>query len=168
MAPLISQLATGDAVFLDANMLVYHFEPHPLHGPICHQLLSRIDQQDLVGYTSTHVLSEMAHRLMMVEASALPGWAPSKIKLRLRQQPAALAALTQFRAAIDVVLQSRIAVLTIAPSLIATASVISQQHGLLSNDALIVAAMQSQGLMNLAGADTDFDRLPGIRRYVPA
>jgi predicted nucleic acid-binding protein len=168
MAPLFSQLKTSDSVFLDANTLVYHFGLHPSFGAACNQLLSRIEQQDLLGYTSTHVLSELAHRLMMIEASALPGWTASKIKLRLRQHPAALARLTQFKSAIDALLQSRVAVLTIAPSLIASAAVVSQQSGLLSNDALIVAAMQNHGLANLATSDTDFDRVPGITRYAPA
>lgn len=167
MALIFSQLATGDSVFLDANTLIFHFGLHATFGAACNQLLARIEQQDLLGYTSTHVLSEMAHRLMLVEASALPGWTPNKIKLRLRQQPAACAALTQFRAAIDAVLQSRIVVLSIAPSLVAGAAVVSQQHGLLSNDALIVAVMQNQGLVNLASADADFDRVRGIKRYVP-
>lgn len=168
MASLLSQLATGDAVFLDANTLVYHFQPHPIHGPACNQLLSRIDQQDLVGYTSTHVLSELAHRLMMIEASALPSWTASKIKLRLRQHPAAISNLTQFRTAVDAILQSRIVMLTIAPSLIAHATIVSQQNGLLSNDALIVAVMQSHGLANLASSDSDFDRVQAISRYAPA
>lgn len=168
MAAVFNQLATGDAVFLDANTLVYHFEPHPVHGQTCSQLISRIDQQNLQGYTSTHVLSELAHRLMMVEASSLPGWTASKIKLRLRQHPAALANLTQFRRAIEAILQSRITVLTISPALVAAASLVSQQSGLLSNDALIVAVMREQGLANLASSDGDFDRVPGIRRYAPA
>src|SRR5690348_8048494 len=116
MTPTFSQLRPGESVFLDANTLIFHFGLHPQFGAACNQLLSRIEQQDLVGYTSTHVLSELAHRLMMVEASALPGWTSSKIKRRLQQQPGALATLRQFRAAIGTVLQSRIDVLTVAPS----------------------------------------------------
>ena len=166
--PLFNQLKTGESVFLDANTLVYHFEPHPIHGNACNQLVSRIEQQDLLGYTSTHVLSELAHRLMMIEASALPGWTASKTKLRLRQHPAALSKLTQFRVAIEAMLQSRIVVLAIAPSLISSAATISQQNGLLSNDALIVAVMQSTGLSNLAISDADFDRVAGVTRFAPA
>lgn len=165
---LFQQLKSGASVFLDANTLVYHFQPHPVFGQDCTQLLVRIDQQDLRGYTSTHILSELAHRLMMVEASTLPGWTASKTKLRLRQNPTVLSNLSRFRSAIDAILQSHIAVLTIAPSLIATATALSQQYGLLSNDALIMAVMQTQGLTNLASSDTDFDRVPGITRYTPA
>jgi predicted nucleic acid-binding protein len=51
--------------------------------------------------------------------------------------------------------------------LIATAAAVSQQTGLLSNDSLIVAVMQANGLTNLASHDADFDRVPGITRYGP-
>lgn len=72
MPQIFSQLISRDSVFVDANTLVYHFGLHPTFGAACNQLLSRIEQQDLIGYTSTHVLGELAHRLMMVEASTLP------------------------------------------------------------------------------------------------
>lgn len=168
MPPLFDQLTTGESVFVDANTLIYHFGLHAGFGAACNRLLSRIEQQDLLGYSSTHVLSELAHRLMMIEASSQPGWTASKIKLRLRQQPAALSNLSQFRLAIQAVLQSRIVVLTITTSLIADAAVVSQQNGLLSNDALIVAVMRNHGLTNLASSDSDFDRVPGLTRYAPA
>ena len=58
--------------------------------------------------------------------------------------------------------------LSIPPNLIAVAAGLSQQHGLLHNDALIVAVMQTHGLTNLASNDADFDRVPGITRYAPA
>ena len=37
-----------------------------------------------------------------------------------------------------------------------SASEISRQQGLLTNDAVVVAVMQSEGLKNLASNDTDF------------
>jgi predicted nucleic acid-binding protein len=41
-------------------------------------------------------------------------------------------------------------------------------HGLLTNDAIIVALMAGHGLANLASNDADFDRVPGITRFAPA
>jgi predicted nucleic acid-binding protein len=49
-----------------------------------------------------------------------------------------------------------------------TAAALCQQVGLLTNDALSVAVMQAHGLNKVASADSDFDRVPGIRRYAPA
>jgi predicted nucleic acid-binding protein len=51
--------------------------------------------------------------------------------------------------------------------LIAAAASSSRQTGLLSNDALIVAVMQANGLTRLASSDRDFDRIPGLTRYEP-
>ena len=39
--------------------------------------------------------------------------------------------------------------------------------GLLHNDALAVAVMRAHGITNLASADPDFDRVPGITRFGP-
>jgi predicted nucleic acid-binding protein len=163
-----ADLVRGDPLFLDANTLVYHFEPHPTLGPACTQLLLRIEHQDLVGWSSTHVLTEVAHRLMMIEASRLPGVGPTKVKKRLQQKPAIVQRLTQFKVAIDELLQGSLQLLTISPAFISAAAKVSQQTGLLSNDALVVAVMQANGLTKLASADTDFDRVPGMSRYAPA
>jgi predicted nucleic acid-binding protein len=61
---IFADLTVGNSVFLDANTLVYHFQPHPILGAACTDLVERIEHQELRGFTSTHVLSEMAHRLM--------------------------------------------------------------------------------------------------------
>jgi predicted nucleic acid-binding protein len=136
---IFTDLVAGDSVFLDANTLIYHFGPHPAFGPACNQ-----------------------------EVSNLPGWSLAGAKQRLRRQPTALQGLSQFRQAIESVLTSRLQVLTIAPALIAAAAAVSQQTGLLSNDALIVAILQHHSLTKLASLDTDFDRVPGLTRYAPA
>jgi len=53
------------------------------------------------------------------------------------------------------------------PASVEKATELSQQIGLLSGDALVVAMMQAHGLTHLASHDTDFDRMPGIMRYGP-
>jgi predicted nucleic acid-binding protein len=160
-------LVTGDSVFLDANTLVYHFTPHPQLGRACSRLVQRIQNQDLLGFTSTHLVTELAHRLMTFEAGALAGWSPGKVTRRLRQQPTTICNLSRFRVAVESLFNSRIQVLTIPGPLVLTATILSQQIGLLSNDALIVVIMQANGLSKLASHDNDFDRIAGITRYGP-
>ena len=118
------------------------------------------------AFTSTHVLSEVAHHLMTLEAATHFGWT-SKVVQHLKQQPSAIQQLSAFRQAIEKVPQLGIQVLTVPAGLIATATVLSQQYGLLSNDALIVAVMQANGLSKFASNDADFDRVPGLTRYAP-
>jgi predicted nucleic acid-binding protein len=92
---ILTDLVDGDSIFLDANILVYHFAPHPTHGQVCNDLIRRVENQALIAYTSTAVLSDVAHHLMTFEASALFGWA-SKVVQRLRQDPSAVMKLSKF------------------------------------------------------------------------
>ena len=161
-----ADLSGGERLFLDANLMVYHFGSHPLLGPPCAQLLQRIGKQELTAFTSTHVLSEAAHHLMTLEASTHFGWT-SKVVQHLKQQPATIQQLSAFRQAVEKVPQLGIQVLTIPADMVDAAAGISQQIGLLSNDALIVAVMRANGLTKLASNDADFDRVPGLTRYAP-
>jgi predicted nucleic acid-binding protein len=163
-----ANLATGDAVFVDANILTYHFEPHARWGAACTQFLQRIENQQLAGYTSTQVIGEVSHRLMTMEAHRLLNWPIAGIGNRLRTNPTAVRSLGLFRTAVENLLQGRLQLLTVTPAHLATGVALSQQIGLLTNDGLIVAVMQANGLTRLASGDSDFDRVPGITRYAPA
>jgi predicted nucleic acid-binding protein len=163
-----ADLVAGTHVFLDANPLIYHFSLHPAFGPACHQLVAAIENQTLFGYTASHVVGEVAHALMIVEALALPGWAASNAPKRLKKQPAVVQGLSRFQTAVAAIYLSRIQVLSVRPDLMLRAAAISRQFGLLTNDALLVAVMQDHSLAHLASHDTDFDRVPGLTRYAPA
>jgi predicted nucleic acid-binding protein len=161
-------LLSGDAVFVDANILTYHCQPHPVLGPACTRLLQRIESQDLTGFSSTHVLAEVAHRLMTMEASVTFCWPFAGIGNRLRTNPNEVRRLSTFRVAVDALVLSKMHFLPVNAPLLARAAALSQSLGLLTNDALIVAVVQGNGLINVASHDADFDRVPGLTRFGPA
>ena len=162
-----TNLATGDSLFVDANILTYHFEPHALWGAACTQFLQRIENQQLGGYTSSPVIGEVAHRLMTIEAHRHLGWPIAGIGNRLRTNPTEVQKLGRFRTAVEDLLQSRLQILTVTAAHLAAGVALCQQIGLLTNDGLIVAAMQANGLTRIASSDADFDRVPGLTRYAP-
>lgn len=160
-------LAAGQSVFLDANPLVDHFSANPTTGLACQALLRRIVNRELVGFTSVHVLGEMAHRLMTIEACATFGWPYKGIAQRLAGHPAEVMKLRAFRQAIDDVQAFGFQVLAVLPHHVAAAAHLTLQYGLLYNDALIVGVMQDHKLTHLASGDADFDRVPLIERFGP-
>jgi predicted nucleic acid-binding protein len=164
---IFADLPMNSTVFVDANIFVFYFQPHVVLGRSCTALIKRIELQELVGFTSTHVVSEVAHRLMTMEASIKLGW-KSKIVNRLKQDPSAVQKLSDFRHACQQIPRLGFQLLTIDRLLPDTAAGISQQYGLLTNDALTAAVMQANGLTNIASNDSDFDRVPGLTRYAPA
>src|SRR5215218_10718966 len=93
-------LVPGDSVFVDANVFVFHFAPDPVLQVPCGQLLQRIENQEIQGFTSTRVLAETAHRLLTLEARARRGWSAGKVVQRLKQNPGVFPNLTRFRTAI--------------------------------------------------------------------
>jgi predicted nucleic acid-binding protein len=92
---IFADLTGGESIFLDTNTLVYHFTQHPAFGTACTDLLDRIERQEISAYTSTHILTEVAHRVMTVEASAAFNWPYAGIAPRLRRHSAQVQALAR-------------------------------------------------------------------------
>jgi predicted nucleic acid-binding protein len=69
-----ARIPAGVAVFFDANSLLYHFANDPQYGAACTQLVKRAEQGQHQGFTSAHVLSDVAHRVMTLEAIDRFGW----------------------------------------------------------------------------------------------
>ena len=165
---IFGEIPNGASVFLDANTFVYAFSQHSQFGPACRGLLERIDRGEISGLTSTHVLLETAHRLMTLEACSIFGWPFAGIAQRLSRHPVEVQQLSAHSQAVNQIINSQIKVISIAPELVLAATDFSRQHGLLTNDALIVAVMQASGLTSIASHDADFDRVPALTRYTPA
>jgi predicted nucleic acid-binding protein len=163
-----AEIPAGAAVFLDANTLVYHFANHASFGPACTQLVKRIEQHHLAGFISTHVLSEIAHRLMTLEAIDRLGWPPAVIAARLRKHHIEIPKVTVHIQAVAQIPLLGIQTVTITPPLVEAATIVSQQHEQLMGDARVVAVMQAHGLTHLASNNADFDRVPWLTRYEPS
>ena len=160
-------IRAGESVFVDANVFVYNFGPDPSFGPPSRVLLERIEAGDVKGCTSTHVLHDVAHRLMTLEACQTFGWPYSSIGQRLRRHPLEIQKLHKYRQALDEILAIGVQVLPVSAENVLLAGDLSRTHGLLSGDALILAVMQTQAVTNLASGDADFDRVSEITRYAP-
>lgn len=158
-------LVRGESVFVDANTLVYHFTVHPSFGVPCTDLIRRVNLGEVRGFISAHAVSETAHRLMTMEAVAINGWPHKGIAQRLKKHPDRIQALTHFRQAVASIPKLGIQTLPVEITDVENATAISQQFGLLSGDALVVAIMQSRNIVNLASYDADFDCIPWLRRF---
>lgn len=161
-------IPAGLAIFVDANILLYYFTAHGRYGPACQKLLERIENKEIAGFSSAHVLAEVVHRLMTVEACQRFRWSVRGIARRLRRHPAEVQQLSRSRQAVDELTLIGLDVLSVAKGHVSLAPDISRQYGLLCGDALAVAVMQAHGLVHLASRDADSDRVLGITRYASA
>jgi predicted nucleic acid-binding protein len=161
-------IPSRETVFLDANCIIYAATSDPQYGSACRRLLEQIDNNVIAGCTSAHVLGDVSHRLMTIEAALKFGRPMTGIANWLRRHPAELQQLSQYRQSLDDLQAIPMTVLPVTGRLVSHAADFSHQYGLLTNDALVVAAMRDHSLIHLASLDSDFDRVPGITRYGPS
>jgi predicted nucleic acid-binding protein len=164
---ILSSIPQGQSVFVDANTLIYHFAADPMYGVACTDFVRRFERQEIVAICSTHVVADIAHRLMTIDAILAFGWPITGIAQRLRQNHAEIARLARFRQVVEQLPQSNLQVFPVDWPLITAAMAVSQRYQLLCGDALIVAVMEHHGLVHLASNDADFDRVPWLKRYSP-
>src|SRR5258708_22183606 len=98
---ILADIPARATVFVDANIFVDHFGPSPTTGSACTAFLKRIANQEIKAVTSTHVVGEMAHRLLTLEACAVFGWPYKGIAQPLASHPADVQKFGQYPLAID-------------------------------------------------------------------
>src|SRR5271154_6508412 len=98
---ILAGIGAGETVFVDANVLVYHFSADPQYGAACTDFVRRCQLGELTAFSSTHVVADLAHRLMTIEAILTFGWPVAGIARRLRRNHSEIAKLTRYRQVVD-------------------------------------------------------------------
>ena len=132
-----ADIPAGAAIFFDANSLVYHFANEPKYGASCTRLVKQVELKQHSGFTSTHVIGDVCHRLMTLEAINLLGWPPAGIAARLRKHHGEIAKLNVYEQAVARIPLLGIQVLHVTQPLIAAAALLCRQFELLTGDALV-------------------------------
>ncbi len=123
-----ADLQRADAIFVDANTLIYHFTNHPKFGEACTALVERIELKEIQGFTSAHCLADIAHRVMTIEAMGRLGWPVSRLAARLKKHHGEIPKLSLYQQATTKVAQLGIQVLAVNGALVRDATNVSEQE----------------------------------------
>ena len=160
-------LPSGSRCFVDANILYYHFVETPPFSDPCSIFIQRVLAGELAAFTSASVLAEATHKIMLAEAAARFELQRANLVNWLANHRARIQELTAFRAAAGELAAWPLVLVPADGAGLTQATAISQQNGLLTNDALIVALMRQHGLIHLVTNDNDFDPLTGLTIWKP-
>ena len=161
----LADLQDGERVFIDANIFIYHFGGRSLE---CTALLERCARRALFGYTSTPVLAEVLHRRMVAEAITTGLVTARTAVKKLGETPEMVKQLTRYQDDVSRIPHMHLTILPLTLSIVQASAEVRKREGLLTNDSFVVAFMREQGLIHLATANGDFDRVGGIEIYKPA
>lgn len=158
-------LPKGSACFVDANIFAYHLVGIRDLGPRCHDFLERVGSE-IDATSAAFCLADAVHRVMTIEAREkfqLAGDAPSW----LQRHPDRIRELTAFRDAAEQIQSLSLRLIVPDAGTISEAAELSAKHGLLTNDAIIVALMRRHDITHLVTNDDDFDHVPDLTVWKP-
>ena len=162
----LAALPSGTRIFVDANIFIYHFTHTPLTAA-CTAFLQRVEVGDVQGITSVAILAEAAHRLMILEAVQTHGLSAREAVRKLRENPALVRQLSRYKAATEAIPSFNVVIEPVTSAQLRIAQSLSTAYGLLTNDSLIAAVMQSLSLIDLASNDPDLSVMPGLTVWRP-
>ena len=151
----LPNLPAGVDIFLDANVFIYAFGGQSKQ---CLDLLFRCAREEVYGVTTIEAINEVTHRLMLAEALAAGVIRRARAQ-DLRGKTEVIRQLRQYWVHVDKIFNLNILILKPDENRLQRAHAMRSRYGLLTNDSLILAAMNEYGIGCLATRDRDFDHV---------
>ena len=160
-----SEIASNARLYIDANIFVYHFAEA---SDECTSLILRCGQGGTRAFTGTHVLLEVAHRVMMAEAVDKGLVTPGNVPRKLKRRPEIASQLNGHSDAIRFILDTGITILQVDTEMLEISANLRTQTGFLVNDSVSLAMMERHGIRAIATNDMDFQRVAGLEVHIPS
>jgi uncharacterized protein len=168
MSKTIRDIPDHAAVLLDANIVVYALYPQAQFHRVCADLLERGARRELALHLAVNTAAEVIHRVMLLELMAQGTFQHGLDAVtHLKKHPQAVEQLTRYKTVLRDLGRARINVLSLTYRDLHASRRYRESYGLLTNDSLIVAAMEREHITFLATNDPDFERIPGIAVRLP-
>ena len=164
----LKALPLSAEIFIDANIFLYHIMKRPKFFQPCHDFFVAVESGAYNGFTSTLVLNEVLHKLILAEATNTYGLRSEHDAANvLKQNPEKIMGLSQVWKTFSDIKDYPIRICSCDESVLDMAVDLSNKYGLLISDATHLAVIKSEGISNIATNDTDFQRLNEINVYKP-
>lgn len=168
MIDSLEVLPLSSDVFIDANIFLYHIMKRPKFFSPCHSFFVAIESGAYNGFTSTLVLNEVLHKLIIAEATNAYGLHSERDAANfLKLNPGKISGLSRVWRTYSAIKDYPIKICSCDESVLDMAVGLSSKYGLLISDANHLAVMKSEGISNIATNDSDFQRIDEINIYKP-
>lgn len=160
----LRRIPKQQTVIIDTNILFYAAQRNSMQ---CVEVLERSASGEISGIIPVHILAEFIHVLMLAEARDLELIKGSNPAKQLSQAPNKVKALYRYEGLIRDLLSIGFRIETIEKADFFTAISIQRLHGILINDALLIAVAKRLRVSAVASADIIFEDIKDISLYKP-
>lgn len=165
----LPDLEDGSSIFIDANIFVYHFFKKSKFNPTSSNFLERAEKGEIKGVTSTSVVQEATHRMMIMEAATiLPDLKTKNIVGYLKAHSDIVKKLITHQVIPEKIASFNLEIISPDINTIQRSQQMKRRYGFLSNDALSLQIMEDLKINDLAFNDSDFERVTFIALYKPS
>jgi predicted nucleic acid-binding protein len=155
-------LPSSAKIFIDSNIFVYHLSSDPVYGISCKNLLKKVEDGDLHGYTSTIVVTEVVFAYIRLWLIKQEGIEPKGILQFLKRTPQILSKIE-----LEIVqeLFTIVDILRVGKGDVKEAFKYISQFHLLPNDATNLSVMERAGLTHIVTQDEDYEKVGTVIRW---
>src|SRR4029450_2174371 len=168
MSKTFSDIPDLAAVMLDANIVVYALAPQARMHAACVRLLERGARREVDLHLVVHAAADILHRAMVLEllAQGTVQHSPDAVSY-LKQHPQAVQQLSRYKTVLRDLKRARVNILPLSYQDLHASRQYRENHGLMTNDSLIVAVMRRGRITFLATNDSVLGRIPDIAIRMP-
>ena len=161
---MLEEIPSRTKIFVDSNIFIYHFLGS---SESCTDFLERAETEDIDAHTSTIVLAEVMHRLMVAEVIEKYDVEPRGAIRFLKENPEVIPTLEKCENAMEKIPQFGVKVLLVTVEAIFQSRELRRQYLLMTNDSLNLYVMRSNQLYDIATNDGDFERVEWLKVWKP-
>ncbi|GFO97018.1 hypothetical protein ig2599ANME_1217 [groundwater metagenome] len=154
-------------IFIDTNIFLYDITDHPEFGVSTKNLLKNIELGIFQGKTSIIVLNELLHKLVIGEIAEKYGLKLFQVISCIKQDPTILSNLKSYELVNKIELIPNFEIISVSKEIFSLAKSYMVKYNLMTNDAIIVATCNINGISNISSNDGDFDRVDFLVRWYP-
>jgi predicted nucleic acid-binding protein len=160
----LAEIRAGEWVVIDTNILVYINQGRSRE---CLEFLGRCASGELRGVVPVPMAAELVHALMLIEARENNWIERANPSRALSERPDLVRRLSRYETQMREFFGIGLRVEPATSADVLEAMRIQREAGLLTNDALLLAAARRLNIEAVASADRAIARAPGFAVYAP-
>jgi predicted nucleic acid-binding protein len=160
----LAEVRAGEWVVIDTNILVYINQGRSRE---CLEFLGRCASGELRGVVPVPMVAELVHALMLIEARENNWIERANPSRALSERPDLVRRLSRYETQMREFFGIGLRVEPATSADVLEAMRIQREAGLLTNDALLLAAARRLNIEAVASADRAIARAPGFAVYAP-
>lgn len=156
---------TEPEIFVDTNIFIYGLAKKHRYKHTSEALLSKINNGEIIGFTSSTVINEIFHTILV--GAIKQKYGDVEVIRFIKEHPDVISECEVAYSALEDVFESSIVILPLTFEVLLLAKTLSKKHNLLFSDAIHAASCEIYGIKHIATNDSDFERVDFLKQWKP-